>query len=137
MKRRKQQAWAVRVARPLRPDETEKRAIIAACETFIRNVLKPRFLPEEVRSTEWNYVVDIYGAWAGGRYRLMQRYRSGMKRNRGEEFDAPFARIDRMGPDRFDIHWMRHTGQWWRLHAGVTLAEAFRLLETDGILHPP
>jgi hypothetical protein len=135
VKRRKQHVWAVRVARPLRPDETEKRAIIAACETFIRDVLKPRFLPE-VRSTEWNYVVDIYGAWAGGRYRFMQRYRSGMKRNRGEEFDAPFARIDRMGPDRFDIHWMRHTGQWWRLHTGVTLAEAFRLLETDGILHP-
>jgi hypothetical protein len=25
---------------------------------------------------------------------------------RGEEFDAPFARIARMGPDRFDIYWI-------------------------------
>ena len=66
----------------------------------------------------------------------MQRYRSGMEHNRGEEFDAPFARIDRMGTDRFDIYWMRHTGKWWRLHVGVTLAEALRILETDGVLHP-
>ncbi len=65
-----------------------------------------------------------------------------MENNRSEEFDAPFARIDRvdridrMGPDRLDIYWMRHTGKWWRLHAGVTLAEALRILETNGVLHP-
>ena len=101
----------------------------------LRSRLRPRFLPE-IRPTEWNYVVDIHGAWAAGRYRFMQRYRSGMEHNRGEEFDAPFARIDRMGQDRFDIYWMRHTGKWWRLHAGVTLAEALRILETDSVLHP-
>src|SRR4051794_38593010 len=116
-------------------DNLEKQAIIAACEAFIRAVLKPRFLPE-IRPTEWNYVVDIRGSWAGNRYRFIQRYRSGFENNRGEEFDAPFARIDRMGPDRFDIYWMRHTGKWWRLHSGVTLAEALRILETDGVLHP-
>ena len=81
-------------------------------------------------------MVDINGAWAAGRYRFIQRYRSGMEHNRGEEFDAPFARIDRMGRDSFDIYWMRHTGKWWRLHTGVTLVEALRILETDGILHP-
>ena len=56
----------------------------------------------------------------------MQRYKSGIERNRGEEFDAPFARIDRVGRDRFDIFWTRHTGKWWRLHAGVTLAVLVR-----------
>ena len=123
-------------ARPVRPDDAEKQAIIAACEAFIRDVLKPRFLPE-IKPTEWNYVIDIRGAWAGTRYRFMQRYRSGWEDNRDAEFDAPFARIDRIARDKFDIYWMRHTGKWWRLHSGVTLAEALHLLETDGILHPP
>lgn len=124
-----------RAARPEPPSEAEKQAIVAACEAFIRDVLKPRFLPE-VRPTEWNYVIDIRGAWAAGRYRFIQRYRSGMEHNRGEEFDAAFARIDRMGQDRFDVYWMRHTGKWRRLYAGVTLVEALHILETDGILHP-
>lgn len=135
MARAKQWGLKERVARPARPDEAEKQAIVAACEAFIDNFLKPRFLPQ-IRPTEWNYVIDIHGAWAAGRYRFMQRYRSGMEHNRGEEFDAPFARIDRMGPDRFDIYWMRHTGKWWRLHTGVTLAESLQILETDGVLHP-
>jgi hypothetical protein len=126
-------AW--HAPRPALPDEAEKRAIIAACESFMRDVLKPRFLPE-IRPTEWNYMVDIHGWWAAGRYRFMQRYRSGMAHNHGFEFDAPFARIDRMGPDRFDIHWMRHTGTWWPLHAGVTLARALHLLEAEEVLRP-
>ena len=96
---------------------------------FIRDVLKPRFLPQ-VRPTEWNSVIDIHGAWAPGRYRFMQRYRSGMEHNRGEEFDAAFARIDRVGQYRFDVYSMRHTGRWWRLHAGLTLDEALHVLET-------
>ena len=127
--------WAPRSPLPLRLDEAEKQRIVAACEAFIRDVLKPRFLPQ-IRPTEWNYPVDIHGVWAGGRYRFMQRYRSGMKHSRGEEFDAPFARIDCIGRDRFDIYWMRHTGKWWRLYSGVTLTDALQILETDGILHP-
>ena len=124
-----------RNARPAAVGDDEKRAIVAACETFIREILKPRFLPE-IRPTEWNYVVDILGSWAGGRYRFIQRYRSGMEHNRGDEFDAPFARLDRIGRDRFDVYWMRHTGTWWRLHSGVSLGEALKILETDPILHP-
>jgi hypothetical protein len=135
MARKKQWMRTTRAPRPAPSDEAEKRAIVAACEAFIRDVLKPRFLPE-VTPTQWNYVVDIHGAWAAGRYRFIQRYRSGMEDNRGEEFDAPFARIDRMGRDRFDIYWMRYTGRWWRVHVGVTLAEALRILEADEILHP-
>ena len=123
-----------RACRPNLPDDAEKQMIVAACEAFIVDILKPRFMPQ-IRPT-WNYVIDIHGAWAAGRYRFMQRYRSGMEYNRGEEFDAPFARIDRMGPDRFDIYWMRHTCKWWRLHTGVTLVEVLQILETDGVLHP-
>jgi hypothetical protein len=126
---------ATRAPRPAATGEAQKLTIVATCETFIASVLKPRFLPE-IRPTEWNYVIDIHGAWAAGRYRFMQRYRSGMAHNHGEEFDAPFARIDRMGPDRFDIYWMRHTGKWWPLYSGVTLVEALGILETDVVLHP-
>lgn len=127
--------WMKAPDRPVKPDEAEKRQITAACENLIDNFFKPRFLPE-IRPTEWNYVVDIYGRWSGGRYSFIQRYRSGRAESLGEEFNAPFARLDRMGTDRFDIHWYRHTGKWWKLHEGLTLAEALHTLETNGILHP-
>jgi hypothetical protein len=135
MARRRHKIWARVTPRPVSPAATEKQAIIDACETFIATVLKPRFLPV-VRPTEFNYKIDIRGDWRAGRYRFIRRYRSGHKENAGLEFDAPFARIDRTGPDRFDIYWMRHTGSWYQLHTGKTLAEALHILETDEVLFP-
>lgn len=111
MARGRQWVQTSRALRPALPNDAERHSIVAVCEAFIRDVLKPRFLPE-VKPTQWNYVVDIRGKWASGRYQFIQRYRSGMEHNPDEEFDAPFARIDRMGKDCFDIYWMRHTGKW-------------------------
>jgi hypothetical protein len=131
----KAKGWVYVAPRPAPPNEAEKRRIVTACDAFIRDVLKPRFLPK-ITPAKWNYPIDIHGVWAAGRYRFVQRYRSGHKDNLGEEFDEPFTRIVRVGPDRFDIDWMRHTGKWWQLYRGVTLAEAFKIIEEDGHLHP-
>ena len=113
----------------------ERATIAAACERFIYGALKPRFLPE-ICPTEFNYPVDILGKWHGGKYRFIERFRSDRDEAGPFEFDAPFARIEYRGPDRFDVWWMRHTGTWWPLYRSVPLAEALRLIETDGILRP-
>ncbi len=48
----------------------------------------------------------------------------------GEDFDAPFARLDWIARNRFDIQWHRHTGEWFCLHRGLTLAEAIDTLSS-------
>ena len=134
---RRGSAKRVRV-RALRPDE--KAAIAAVCDRFIAETLKPRFLPQ-IRPTEFNYAVDIFGKWRGSKYSFVTRYRSGFRDNAGEEFDSAFTRLDhveeRLSETRFDVMWHRHTGQWFRLHASVTLEEALRLIETEELLQPP
>jgi hypothetical protein len=113
----------------------DKAAIAANCERFIAEVLIPRFLPE-IRPTEFNYPVAITGKWRGDKYSFIQRYRSGFADNAGEEFDAAFARLDHVSGDRFDLMWHRHTGQWLCFRAGITLAEALALMETEGLVQP-
>ncbi len=44
-----------------KPPEPEKAAITAACERFLAEVLRPRFLPEIRPSTAFNYSVAIKG----------------------------------------------------------------------------
>jgi hypothetical protein len=117
------------------PTASEKARITAACQRFIDEILKPRFLPAIV-PTPFSYCVDIRGKWQGPRYRFIQRYRSGFPENRGEEFDAPFVRLDWISHDRFDIQWHRHTGAWFCIHRGQSLAQALKTIETDGHLHP-
>ena len=116
-----------------------KAAIAATCERFVAQVLKPRFLPD-VRPTPFNYPIDIVGKWRGSNYSFITRYRSGFPANLGEEFDAPFTRLDHAyehtAEVRFDVMWRRHTGQWWRLYSAVSLEEALRSIETDMWLQP-
>jgi hypothetical protein len=117
----------------------EKAAIAAKCDHFITETLKPRFL-REIRRTQFNYPVDIFGKWRGNKYSFITRYRSGFTENEGEEFNATFARFDHVEENiaeiGFDLMWHRHTGQYWRLHSGVTLEEALHLMETEPLLQP-
>jgi hypothetical protein len=90
-------------------------AIIHALESSCNVLVFPRLRP-----TQFNYPVDILGKWHGTKYRFIQRYRSGFPENLGEGFDAPFARLDWISRNRFDIRWHRHTGEWFCLyHAGL------------------
>lgn len=118
-----------------KPADADKRKIIAACDRLVSEVLRPHYLPT-VEQTEFNYPVDIYGKWHGNKYRFLVRYRSGFADNRGEEFDVPFARIEYVAPDLFDISWHRHTGEWFRLYQRLTFEEALRLVGEGGLLAP-
>lgn len=117
----------------------DKAAIAAACERLIAGTLKPRFLPE-IRPTGFNYPIDILGKWRGNKYSFITRYRSGFPENAGAEFDSAFARLDHvavtLGETRFDVMWHRHTGQWYRLHSSVPLAEGLRLIAREPLLQP-
>jgi hypothetical protein len=114
---------------------TEKAAISALCEAFIADVLRPRFLPE-IRPTAFNYPVAIHGKWHGNKYRFLTRYRSDDPRSYQPEFDAPFARLDCVIRDRFDLFWHRHTGEWFRLFEHVPLTEALCLIENESYFRP-
>ena len=78
---------------PVTLSPSERRDVTAACQELIGSFLKPRFLPE-IRPTTFNYPIDILGKWHGTKHRFIQRFRSGLAENLGEEFDAPFARLD-------------------------------------------
>jgi len=113
-----------------KPSPTEKAAITAACGTFVAEVLRLRFLPE-IRPTEFHYPIAIYGKWHGNKYRFLTRYRSDDPRSYAPEFEAPFARLEYVSRDRFDLSWRRHTGEWFRLFEYLSLAEALHLIESE------
>jgi hypothetical protein len=120
-------------------DAAAKAEIAAMCARFIAETLKPRFLPT-IRPTQFNHPVDIFGKWRGAKYSFITRYRSGRADNAGEEFDSAFTRLDYLEEciteTRFDVMWHRHTGQWVRVFASVTLQEALRLMESEELLWP-
>jgi hypothetical protein len=119
-----------------KPSVGEKLAITSACEKFIAEVFRPRFLPE-IRPTKFNYPIAIYGKWFGSKYRFITRFRSDPSDSIEVEFEVPFTRLEYVSRDRFDLSYHRHTGQWFRIFRSVSLAEALELIEGQGHFHPP
>jgi len=123
--------------KPLTADE--KAAVAAICERFIVEVLKPRFL-SEIRPTQFNYPVDLFGKWRGSKYSFITRLRSGFSDNTGTEFDDAFTRLDHveesLAETRFDVMWYRHTGTVVALAFGGDAERALHLIETDPLLQP-
>lgn len=117
----------------------EKAAISRRCDDIIERVFRPRYLPE-IRPTQFNYPIDLFGKWLGSKHRFITRYRSGFEDNAGWEFDKGYARLDHceeaIDELRFNVMWHRHTGQWWPISRAVSLEEALHEIETNGILHP-
>ena len=90
----------------------------------------------EVRPTQFNYPVAIYGKWHGNKYRFITRYRSDDPRSYEPEFDAPFARLEYVSRDCFDLSWHRHTGEWFCLFERQSLAEALHRIESEPHFEP-
>jgi hypothetical protein len=118
-----------------KPPPVEKVAITAVCEKFITEVLRPRFLPE-IHSTAFNYPIAIDGKWHGNKYRFITRYRCDDPRSYEPEFEAPFARLEYVSQDCFDLSWHRHTGEWLCLFQRQSLAEALHLIESEPHFEP-
>ena len=119
-----------------KPSPNEKAVITAACEKLISDVLIPRFLPKISPKPIGNYPVAILGKWHGNRYRFLTRYHSDDPNSYQRQFDWPFARIDHVNRDGFDLFWHRHNGEWHCLHQHVSLAEALELIGSDSLFHP-
>ena len=98
--------------------------------------MRQRYLPEIRPATNRNYPVDIRGRWRGENYSFVVRFRSGFPENAGEEYDAPFARLDHFG-GKFAVMWMRHTGRWWCLRSELPFEEALAMVTTEPVLRPP
>jgi hypothetical protein len=119
-----------------KPSPAEKDAITLACERVIQDVLIPRFLPEIRPHAEFNYPIGIHGKWLSNKYRFMTRYKSDGPNRIAEGFDAPFARLEYVSPDCFDLLWHRHTGTWHTVFQHLTLRDALHQLTEAGMFVP-
>jgi hypothetical protein len=60
----------------------------------------------------------------------------GINRSCAPEFEAPFARLEYLSWDCFDLSWHRHTGEWLCLFARLSLSEALHRIASEPHFEP-
>jgi hypothetical protein len=95
--------------------------------------LKSNLQPLE-EPQQFNQIVDITTKWRGNQFYIIQKYKCPTNGNYYKEgFDAPLARLEFYGVDRFNISVQRHNGQWMDLpmYANSTTAQVIEAIKTD------
>jgi hypothetical protein len=134
MAKRKPRQWtwspSSRTSHPA-ADATVKAQAEAKARKFVEEVLKPRFVEPSPEEARFNYVTDITLKWHGSSLFFIKVYACPGPNALSPSFEARFARMRHAGGGRFDLSFMRHTGQWVELYQGRTVEECLEAIRDD------
>ncbi len=103
----------------------------AKVQELIDKKLKPRHVKPPPEDANFNYITDIKLQWHGSTLFLASVYACPGPNAISPSFESRFARLRPAGPGRFDLSFMRHTGQWVELFLGQTLEECLQEISDD------
>lgn len=120
----------------LKLSETFKREVQEKAQELIESFLKANFIKPPPENTEWNYIVDIYSKWYGSYFYLCAKYRCPAPNCIAEFFETKFARMEHLVSGKFNLSFMRHTGQWVETEDGLSIEECLHRIRSDSLYHP-
>jgi hypothetical protein len=131
--KKKQKMWVFSPPKPAKPKVPEplKVQVQAQADALVEEVLKPQHIKPPPKKQRFNYLVDIYTKWHQSYFYFCATYHSPGPNAISPSFETRFARLAFVGNNRFDLSYMRHTGQWWELYSGLTLNEALAAIRDE------
>ena len=119
--------WVHSPAKPPKPKLTD--ALKAQVEEAAAPILE-KFRAEHIKpppdDPQWNYITEIYGKWWRNCFYFCAQYACPGPNALAPSFETKFARLEYASDERFNLAYMRHTGQWWEIESGLTLDEVLK-----------
>ncbi len=124
--------------KPSRPTvpETLKMEVTRKANELIEAVLKPQHIQPPPENPQFNYIVDIYGKWYHSYFYLCATYACPGPNAITPSFEAKFARLEYAGGSRFDLAFMRYTGQWVTIGYDLSVDECLAAIRDDPLFFP-
>ena len=103
---------------------------------LIEKVLKPRHVLPPPEGSQFNYIADIKAKWIGSTCYFISIYACPGPDAIAPTFEEKFARMEHVGDGKFALSFMRHTGKWVGLFAGITVDECMKAIQDDPWFQP-
>ena len=95
---------------------------------LIEKVLKPKFIQTPPEGVQLNYIMDIKLKWLGTKCFFTAIF----KAPDATTFEEKFARMEYVGNGRFNLAFMRPTGQWVDMpYQNITVDECLKAIVED------
>ena len=120
--------WAKKKSTP-KIDDSKKAEIKLKADSLIGNVLKPKYIKPPPEDNDFNYIVDIFSKWYRGHFYFCSKYNCPSPNAMSPSFNTNFARLEYTGQNKFNLAYMRHTGQWFEIGFDLSLDECLNEIE--------
>ncbi|HET6229818.1 MAG TPA: hypothetical protein VFE05_07080 [Longimicrobiaceae bacterium] len=134
-KKRPRRVWARSGSpadKPKIPDVLKARAQTEA-DTLLEHFRPLHIRPEE--NPQFNYITELSSVWFRG-YLYLRAIYANVYPHGDPTFEVRFTRLEYAGGEKFNLAYMRHTGQWWEVYHDLPLEDAIRTIREEIIFHP-
>lgn len=126
---------------PTKPKASEvpaalKADVEAKARRLIDEELKPKYLKPPPDDDRFNYIADLYGRWYRCYFYFCARYNSPGPNAIAPSFEAKFARMEYARGGRFNLAFMRYTGQWIELFQDLSFDDCLSEIRDNPMFQP-
>jgi hypothetical protein len=98
---------------------------------LIEKVLTPKYIKPPA-NTQFNYPIEIWSKWHRSFFYFTSTWVSPGPDRIAPTFECPFARMEYVGDQHFNLAYFRHTEKWWEIYTELTISECLELIGEDG-----
>jgi len=121
--------------------DEQKAKTLERVQTFMDEVLKPYYIrPVDADNDKYPYTVDLTVEWRKNTlYFTKHMHDPRPSTSKGEDQSSivyDYARISRVGQNRYNVAYKRHTGKYFILYYDLDLEACLEALNNDMLLAP-
>lgn len=130
--------WVYSPPKPAKPSILPhlKEDIEQKSQQLITSFLKPTYIQPPPPDAKFNYRTDIWTKWYRGYFYFCATYAVPGPNALVPSFEARFARMEYIGNERFNLAYMRHTGQWGEIFTDLSVDECLDRIKHEPHFHP-
>ena len=116
--------------------ENLKEMVKAKADELVETVLIPQYVKPPPEDNNFNYLSNIHTKWYRHYFYFCSTYTVRGPNATAPSFDDKFARLEYVSEDRFNLAFMRYTGQWVEIAYDISLDESLEMIKDDGLFQP-
>jgi len=103
---------------------------------LIESILKPTYIKQPSKDNRFNYVVDFYTKWYRSYFYFCSKYACPGPSAISPFFESRFARMEYVGDNKFNMAFLRHTGEWIEILEALSVDKCMDAVSDGGYFQP-
>lgn len=130
--------WIYQPPKPPRPNvpASVKAEVTQKATLLVETLLKPRHIKPPPKNARFNYIVDLNTKWHRHYFYFCAKYAVPGPNALAPFFESKFARLEYIGRNRFNLSFVRHTGEWIEIALNHSLDECLAAISEGGFFEP-